>query len=49
MQYFRLVCSYKLIFCYRDARIVEIYAGPTDIQQLLVADLTAKEYGLKAR
>ncbi|XP_025414550.1 short-chain specific acyl-CoA dehydrogenase, mitochondrial-like isoform X2 [Sipha flava] len=34
---------------YRDARITEIYAGPTDIQYLVIAENLAKEYGLKTR
>lgn len=34
---------------YRDARITEIYAGPTDIQYLVIADKLAKEYGYKTR
>lgn len=34
---------------YRDARITEIYAGPTDIQYLVIAQNLAKEYGLKTR
>ncbi|XP_050423983.1 short-chain specific acyl-CoA dehydrogenase, mitochondrial-like isoform X2 [Adelges cooleyi] len=34
---------------YRDARITEIYAGPTDIQYFVIADNLAKEYGLKIR
>lgn len=34
---------------FRDARVTEIYAGPTDIQYLVIADHLAKEYGLKTR
>lgn len=34
---------------YRDARITEIYAGPTDIQYLVIAEKLAKEYGYKTR
>lgn len=34
---------------FRDARITEIYAGPTDIQYLVIAENLAKEYGLNAR
>ncbi|XP_050549194.1 short-chain specific acyl-CoA dehydrogenase, mitochondrial-like isoform X2 [Daktulosphaira vitifoliae] len=34
---------------YRDARITEIYAGPTDIQFLVIADNLAKKYGFKIR
>ncbi|XP_075238186.1 short-chain specific acyl-CoA dehydrogenase, mitochondrial-like [Lycorma delicatula] len=34
---------------YRDARITEIYAGITDIQKLVIADMVAREYGLNTR
>lgn len=34
---------------YRDARITEIYAGPTDIHYLVIAENLAKEYGLSTR
>ncbi|XP_063219876.1 short-chain specific acyl-CoA dehydrogenase, mitochondrial-like isoform X2 [Bacillus rossius redtenbacheri] len=34
---------------YRDARITEVYAGITDIQKLVIADLVAKEYGIDTR
>lgn len=34
---------------YRDARITEIYAGPTDIQYFVIAEKLAKEYGLNTR
>ncbi|VVC26513.1 Hypothetical protein CINCED_3A025222 [Cinara cedri] len=34
---------------YRDARITEIYAGPTDIQYLVIAENVAKEYGFATR
>jgi len=34
---------------YRDARVTEIYAGPTDIQYLVIADNLAKEHGLNSR
>ncbi|XP_039287536.1 short-chain specific acyl-CoA dehydrogenase, mitochondrial isoform X1 [Nilaparvata lugens] len=34
---------------YRDARITEIYAGITDIQKLVIADMVAREYGLRTR
>jgi len=34
---------------YRDARITEIYAGPTDIQYLVIADNLVKEHGLNTK
>lgn len=34
---------------YRDARITEIYGGPTDIQLLLIADQVAGERGYRIR
>ncbi|XP_065202046.1 short-chain specific acyl-CoA dehydrogenase, mitochondrial-like [Planococcus citri] len=34
---------------YRDARITEIFGGPSDIQLLVIAEQTAKEYGYKTR
>lgn len=36
-------------YLFRDARITEIFGGPSDIQLLVIAEQTAKEYGYKTR